>query len=104
MSRRKIDPVLEKLGLTPEEVRAAFGVEEKKEPKKKKGYLYRDEQQKMNKRMKHWERMVYARFMGGMHPGVIAGVIGVSEETVRVRLRASGFFNNPTSKKSTKLP
>jgi DNA-binding CsgD family transcriptional regulator len=36
--------------------------------------------------------MVFARFMGGMHPQTIAGCLGVSEETVRVRLRAAGFF------------
>jgi DNA-binding CsgD family transcriptional regulator len=42
--------------------------------------------------MKRWETMVYARFLSGMHPKIIAGCLGVSEETVRVRLRAAGFF------------
>ena len=92
MPRKKTDPTLEKHGLTPEEVRAAFGVEDKKPPPKQKGYLFRHEQKRMNKRMKDWEKMIYARYIGGMHPRLIAGCLGVTEETVRVRLRASGFF------------
>lgn len=85
--------VLEKLGLTAEEVRIAFGVKEKKKETDKKGYLFRPDQKRMNERMKFWDRMVYARFAGGMHPKIIAAALGVSEETVRVRLRRSGFFS-----------
>jgi DNA-binding NarL/FixJ family response regulator len=90
--------VLEKLGLTAEEVRHAFGVvdEKPKEPEKK-GYLFRPEQKRMSERMKFWDSMVYARFAAGMHPKIIAGCLGVSEETVRVRLRRSGFFENSKS-------
>lgn len=88
----KKNPVLEKLGLSVEEVRAAFNVEAPVEKKKPKGYLFRHDQKRMSKRMKRWENMVYARFLGCMHPKTIAGCIGVSEETVRVRLRAAGFF------------
>ena len=47
----------------------------------------------MNKRMKDWEYMIYSRYISGMHPKIIAGCLGVSEETVRVRLRKSGFFD-----------
>jgi DNA-binding NarL/FixJ family response regulator len=85
--------VLEKLGLTAEEVRVAFGVKEEKKEPTKKGYLFRPDQKRMNDRMKFWNRMVYARFASGMHPKTIAAALGVSEETVRVRLRRSGFFS-----------
>lgn len=92
--------VLEKLGLTAEEVRVAFGVKEKKKEPDKKGYLFRPDQRRMNERMKFWDGMVYARFASGMHPKTIAYALGVSEETVRVRLRRSGFFE----KGEPKLP
>ncbi len=92
MGLKKTNPILDELGLTAEEVRAAFSVQKPKESSKKKGYLFRHEQKRMNKRMKDWERMIYARFVSGMHPKIIAGCLGVSEETVRVRLRKSGFF------------
>ena len=85
--------ILDRLGLTPEEVRAALGVSPPVKGRKKKGYLFRHEQVRMNKRMRDWERMIYARYVSGMHPKVIAGCLGVSEETVRVRLRKSGFFD-----------
>lgn len=87
--------VLEKLGLTKEEVRHAFGLKEEKPPApEKKGYLFRPDQKRMSERMKFWDSLVYARFASGMHPKIIAGCLGVSEETVRVRLRRSGFFEN----------
>ncbi len=85
--------ILESLGLTPEEVRAAFGLAPPRESSKKKGYLFRHDQVRMNKRMKDWEYMIYSRYISGMHPKIIAGCLGVSEETVRVRLRKSGFFD-----------
>lgn len=84
--------MLEKLGLTPEEVRAAFGVDPPEEVEKKKNYLFRHDQNRMRHRMKFWDRMIYARFLGGTHPKIIAGCLGVSEETVRVRLRKAGLF------------
>ena len=92
MGQKKKNKILEKLGLTADEVRTAFNVNTPKEKPKPKGYLFRHDQMRMSKRMKRWETMVYARFLGGMHPKVIAGCLGVSEETVRVRLRAAGFF------------
>tara|TARA_B100001173_G_C15926935_1_gene521012 strand:+ start:672 stop:965 length:294 start_codon:yes stop_codon:yes gene_type:complete len=85
--------ILESLGLTPEEVRAAFGVTAPKKKAKPKGYLFRHDQVRMNKRMRDWEGLIYARYVSGMHPKTIAGCLGVSEETVRVRLRKSGFFD-----------
>jgi hypothetical protein len=97
--KKKQSQVLEKLGLTAEEVRVAFGVKEKKkEEPEKKGYLFRPDQKRMIERMKFWDGMVYARFASGMHPKTIAGCLGVSEETVRVRLRRSGFFEKPEAK------
>jgi len=83
---------LDKLGLTPEEVRAAFGVEPPKKKEKEKNYLFRHDQNRMRHRMKFWDRMIYARYLSGTHPRIIAGCLGVSEETVRVRLRKSGLF------------
>ena len=94
MGKKKPNKILDKLGLTPEEVRAAFNVKPPEEPPKKHRYLFRNDQKKMNLRMKRWENMVYARFLSGMHPQLIAGCLGVSEETVRVRLRGSGFFKD----------
>ena len=84
--------ILEKLGLTPEEVRAAFGVDAPKQVGKEKNYLFRHDQNRMRHRMKFWNRMIYARYLAGTHPRIIAGCLGVSEETVRVRLRKSGLF------------
>lgn len=86
--------VLQKLGLTKEEVRAAFGVETPDHEKpKKKGYLFLADQRKMRRRMQRYSNLVYARFLMGVSPAVIAGCLGVSEETVRVRLRKAGFFS-----------
>jgi hypothetical protein len=84
--------ILEKLGLTPEEVRASFGLDEPEPEYSGKNYLFRRDQHRMRHRMKFWDGLVYARYMSGMHPSIIAGCLGVSEETVRVRLRKSGFF------------
>lgn len=89
--------VLTKLGLTAEEVRAAFGVESPEEIEKEKNYLFRRDQHRMRHRMKYWDGLVYARYLSGTHPKIIAGCLGVSEETVRVRLRRSGFFSKPRS-------
>jgi len=95
MSKKQNSKILDKLGLTKEEVRAAFSLKAPESEKKpKKGYLFRADQNRMSKRMKRWDSMIYARFMGGMHPKIIAKVIGVSEESVRVRLRKAKFFSN----------
>ena len=98
--KQKKSKILEDLGLTAEEVRCAFGIREEKPEPDKKGYLFRHEQKRMTQRMKKWDSMIYARFSSGMHPKIIAGCLGVSEETVRVRLRRSGFF----AKAETALP
>lgn len=83
-----------KLGLTKEEVRAAFGLETPEHEKpKKKGYLFLADQRKMRRRMKRYSNLIYAQFLLGTSPTIIAGCLGVSEETVRVRLRKAGFFS-----------
>ncbi len=79
MSKNQTSKVLDKLGLTREEVRAAFSVatpESEKIPKK--GYLFRADQARMSRRMKRWNSMIFARFIGGMHPKTIADVLGVT--------------------------
>jgi DNA-directed RNA polymerase specialized sigma24 family protein len=88
--------VLGELGLTREEVRSAFSVPvpEAEKPKTK-GYLFLNEQRKMKRRMKSYSNMIFARFEAGVSPTIIAGVLGVSEETVRVRLRRNGYFSLP---------
>ena len=97
---RKAQPVskvLESLGLSRDEVRAAFNVPTPDSEKpQKKGYLFLHEQRKMKKRMQLYSRMIFARFEAGMSPTIIAGVLGVSEETVRVRLRRNGYYSAPS--------
>jgi DNA-directed RNA polymerase specialized sigma24 family protein len=85
--------VLDNLGLTREEVRAAFSIPtpEAEKPTSK-GYLFLHDQRKMKKRMKSYSNMIFARFEAGLSPTIIAGILGVSEETVRVRLRRDGYF------------
>lgn len=85
--------VLEKLGLSRDEVRAAFSLPTPEcEKPTSKGYLFLHDQRKMKKRMKSYSNMIFARFEAGLSPTIIAGVLGVSEETVRVRLRRDGYF------------
>lgn len=85
--------VLDKLGLSRDEVRAAFSIPTPEHEKpKSKGYLFLHEQRRMKKRMKIYSNMIFARFEAGMSPADIAGILGVSEETVRVRLRKNGYF------------
>lgn len=88
--------VLDKLGLSADEVRAAFSLEtpESQKPRKK-GYLFLADQKKMKKRMRFYSNMIFARFEAGHSPTIIAGILGVSEETVRVRLRRNGYFSVP---------
>lgn len=92
MGKIKKNKILEKLGLEVDEVRAAFSVPAPEKPKKKRNYLYRAEQRKMSNRMRKCKNLIFARYESGVHPKTIAKAIGVSEESVRVRLRAAGFF------------
>ena len=54
---QKNSKVLEKLGLSADEVRIAFGIKEKEPEPEKKGYLFRPDQKRMNERMRFWDSM-----------------------------------------------
>ena len=92
--------ILTKLGLTKEQVRGALGSEPLQEefadetPElSPKNYLFAHDQRRIRTRLRLYEGFIYARFEEGYHPGTIARLLSVSEETVRSRLRKGGFFN-----------
>ena len=85
--------VLESLGLIAEEVRKKLGskepdAEEMPTPK----YLQGEGQRKMRKRLKDHTGFIFSRFLEGYTPKTISNMLHVSEESVRSRLRKSGFF------------
>lgn len=84
--------LLEKLGLTAEQVRAAFGTRKSTTAVDRKNYLYAHDQRRIRTRLKAYEGFIYARFEEGLHPGTIARLLSVSEEAIRSRLRKAGFF------------
>ena len=90
--RDGMSEVLEKLGLTAEQVRAAFGTKREKVVIDRKNYLYAHDQRRIRTRLKAYEGFIYARFEEGLHPGTIARLLSVSEEAIRSRLRKAGFF------------
>lgn len=92
--KKSPEQILRELGLSTEEVRAAFNVKTPEKEKPKKNYLYSYGQKKIRKRVKDYERMIFSRFVQGMPPLIIAKLLNVSEETVRLRLRKAGFFNS----------
>lgn len=83
--------VLKKLGLTPEQVRKAFGVEAPPPFRNRKldgtNYHSAAEQRRMRRRLKVYEGWMLSRFLEGYHPGTISRILGCSEESVRIRLR-----------------
>lgn len=89
--------VLKKLGLTKEQVRKGVGlpanpsvmVNVVKPPRR---YLFGDDQKRMRRRMKKYETFIVARYLEGWHPGTIARILSVSEESIRSRLRKYGVF------------
>ena len=89
--------VLKKLGLTKEEVTDAVGLPRQPiigaviVPEKGK-YLYGTDQKRMRRRMKQYETFIIARYAEGWHPGTIARILSVSEESVRSRLRKYNLF------------
>lgn len=91
--------ILKKLGLTKEQVRQALGMPESpviqvtttSDPSRK--YLYGSDQKRMRRRMKEYETFIAARYLEGWHPGSIARILNVSEESVRSRLRKLKMFN-----------
>ena len=86
--------VLDALGLTPEEVRKAFGVDDpgEKEEEAPKRYLFSGDQRRMRRRMARYHGFILARFLEGFTPKIIAQLLTVSEEAVRSRLRKEGMF------------
>jgi DNA-directed RNA polymerase specialized sigma24 family protein len=90
--RNRVSEVLEKLGLTAEQVRAAFGTKREKVVIDRKNYLYAHDQRRIRMRLRAYEGFIYARFEEGLHPGTIARLLSVSEEAIRSRLRKAGFF------------
>lgn len=58
-------------------------------------YWYGPDQQRIRKRLAHHERWVVAQFVVmGRAPALIASILGVSEESVRRRLRKCALFNS----------
>ncbi len=92
------DPTLEKLGLTAEQVRKAFGTPEPPPFENRdlsgKNYLNGKDQKRMQRRLKLYEAFISVRFLEGYHPGTIGRILACSEESVRVRLRKAGFFSS----------
>lgn len=92
------DKTLDKLGLTVEQVRAAFGTPEPPpfENRDLSGtnYLTGTDQKRIQRRLKRYEAFISVRFVEGYHPGTIGRILACSEESVRVRLRKAGFFSS----------
>ena len=84
--------LLEKLGLTAEQVREALGTQRERVVIDRKNYLYAHDQRRIRTRLRAYEGFIYARFEEGLHPGTIARLLSVSEEAIRSRLRKAGFF------------
>ena len=81
--------MLKKLGLTVEKVREMCGTEP---PPAAKNYLSAEDQKRVRKRLKIYDKFIYARYEEGYHPDLIAKVLGVSDESIKSRLRKAGFF------------
>ena len=86
--------LLDGLGLTKDFVRDAFGVESSKGDLDKKNYLDVEDQRRISRRLLEYEKFIIARYLGGMDPSVISMLVGVSEESVRSRLRKAELFNS----------
>lgn len=85
--------LLYSLGLKEEEVRAALGSRKPEAEKpEERHYLQADGQRRMRKRLKKYSGFIFARYLEGYNPKVIACMLCVSEESVRSRLRKNGFF------------
>ena len=84
--------LMEKVGLTPDQVRRQLGTPGS-EPGPK-NYLSADDQKRMAGRLRTYRLFIFARYEEGYHPDTIARMIGVSGESVRSRLRKEGFFRD----------
>ena len=75
-------------------MRDAFGVESSEGELGKKNYLDVEDQKRIRRRLLNYEKFIIARYLGGMDPSIISMLVGVSEESVRSRLRKSNLFNS----------
>lgn len=57
-----------------------------------KNYLYAIDQRRIRRRLNGSDRFIETRFFEGYKPKTIAKMLGVSEESVRSRLRKKGAF------------
>lgn len=57
-----------------------------------KNYLYAVDQRRIRRRLNSSDRFIMVRFFEGYKPKTIAKMLGVSEESVRSRLRKKGAF------------
>ena len=87
--------ILGELGLSRDGVQDAFGVEFDTEGVElKKNYLFVEDQKRIRKRLADYEKFIIARFLDGLEPSVISQIVGVSEESIRSRLRKAKLFNS----------
>lgn len=86
--------MLDELGLTKDFVQNSFGVTSDKVELDKKNYLDVEDQKRIRRRLKQYSNFIIARFEQGYAPFTIAQLLGVSEESIRSRLRKAGLFNS----------
>ena len=92
--------ILKSLGLSKEAVqRMSNGFRGNSQLEKKfdvkfddKNYLYAIDQRRIRRRLNKSQKFIEARFFEGYRPKTIAKMLGVSEESVRSRLRKKGAF------------
>jgi DNA-directed RNA polymerase specialized sigma24 family protein len=90
-----MDSILTKLGLTKDYVQNALGVPvEEPTVVKDKNYLAVEDQKRIRLRLKKYGKFIIARYREGLSPKQVALLLGVSEESVRSRLRKAKLFNS----------
>ena len=101
--------ILDTLGLTKTEVSKFFNTKASGEPATTEGknYLLAVDQKRIRRRLKENMPFIMTRFLEGYKPRLISKMMGVSEESIRGRLRKLGVFKSdkkpgrPKSKSST---
>lgn len=100
--------ILNTLGLTREEVSDFFKTKGSvTQTEEDKNYLLAVDQKRIRRRLKENMPFIITRFVEGYKPKLIAKMMGVSEESIRGRLRKLGVFKSdkkpgrPRSKSST---
>jgi hypothetical protein len=87
------DHILESIGLSKDQVQKAFGQgPSEKITIEKKNYLFAADQRRIRRRLKRHKGFILARFAEGYKPKQIAGMLNVSEESIRSRLRQADLF------------